>query len=73
MKALFFDNDLYMGMREVEHPQPEYKMMAPKNLKVSFEGEPLDQLSIPQSIKVVFRMFDYSRKFVIYQLFGYED
>lgn len=73
MKALFFDNDLYMGMREVEHPQPEYKMIAPKNYHLNFEGEPQDQLSKPSTIKIIFRMEDYGRNFIIYKLSGYED
>lgn len=73
MKALFFDNDLYMGMREVSHPEPVYKMPVPKNFYTSFEGEPLDQLSKPSMIKVIFRMEDHGKQFVVYKVSGYED
>jgi hypothetical protein len=73
MKALFFDKDLFMGMRVVERPQSEYKMAMPKNWHTNFEGEPLDQLSKPSMIKVIYRLEDYGKEFCIYKLYGYED
>lgn len=73
MKALFFDQDLFMGMREVSHPQSEYKMAIPRNWRTNFEGEPQDQLSMPSTLKMVYRLEDHGREFCIYKLYRFDD
>ena len=72
MKALFFDNDLFMGMKEIgSHPLPEYKMFIPKNMNLIDTQEDLSKM--PSTLKFVFQMQDYGREFVVYQLKGVED
>jgi len=72
MKALFFNQDLFIGTREVEHPLHEYRMPLMRTIKSTIHKK-LHPSETPMEKNMVYRLVDYSNNFAIYELKGIED
>jgi hypothetical protein len=78
MKALFFFGNLFMGQMLVEEPNPELLFPVSKSLS-GIVGEfewcpPFPEPSNDSTfIKLVFRLEDRGREYLIYRLHGFEN
>ena len=70
MKALFFNQDLFMGMREIEHPPQKCRFQVAtitKIIELATSEEP------QETPYLVYELDERSRSYVIYKLKGIED
>ena len=70
MKALFFNQDLFMGMREIEYPPQEFRFLVAtitKTIELATSGEP------QETPYLVYQLDERSRNYVIYKLKGIEE